>query len=538
MNNSCFFSPVIIIWTILKEVFTMSVPESVRKVARPVNTIVEDSGRDTKYRYAVRERGEIVYENGSNPRPKNGKVIGHIIDGVFVPRKEKTAEVPNMFSYGAAAFAHFFTNDIYMDLLSVYPIRDAVEIIAIAILKVIKPKIACNRYSTEYERTFVNVWYPGCAMSKNSITEFYKRIGMDSDKRRLFQEKRLSAVCKQHHIAIDGTLRQDNSSVNDLSSYSRKARVKGTRDISILYAFDTETGEPLCSEVYPGNNIDAITVTSFIKDNSIQKGIIVADKGFPLKNIKEALDKNNELHYLLPLKRGAKLIKDNCALTWDKTIHFGDRVLLCCKKEVNDKKYLYSFRDVYRAGKEDMGYVENSIKKEVFDLEKYQKQKDSFGTIVFISDLDLSEKEVYKIYSERWLLELMFAQYKGDEGLTTTNVQGDFSVIGEEFVNFIATILTSRMTKKADETGLLDTMSYGELMDDLSSAWRGVKGESVKPKDNDNYWIHTLPSVMEILVKLDIATCTKVKRNPGRPRKQKPVSDKPKRPRGRPRKKS
>ena len=43
---------------------------------------------------------------------------------------------------------------------------------------------------------------------------------------------------------------------------------------------------------------------------------------------------------------------------------------------------------------------------------------------------------------------------------------------------------------------------------------------------------------MEILVKLDIATYTKVKRNPGRPRKLKPVSDKSKRPRGRPRKNS
>ena len=32
----------------------MAVPESVRKVERPVNTIVEDSGRDTMYRYAVR----------------------------------------------------------------------------------------------------------------------------------------------------------------------------------------------------------------------------------------------------------------------------------------------------------------------------------------------------------------------------------------------------------------------------------------------------------------------------------------------------
>ena len=128
------------------------------------------------------------------------------------------------------------------------------------------------------------------------------------------------------------------------------------------------------------------------------------------------------------------------------------------------------------------------------------------------------------------------ALYKGNEGLSATNVQGDFSVIGEEFVNFIATILTSRMAKKADEAGLLDTMSYGELMDDLSSAWISAKGESVKPKDNDRHWIHTLPSVMDELVKLDLATCTREKRKPGRPRKEKPDSDTPKRPRGRPRK--
>ena len=77
--------------------------------------------------------------------------------------------------------------------------------------------------------------------------------------------------------------------------------------------------------------------------------------------------------------------------------------LLCRKTMISEKKYLYSFRDTYRAEKEDMGFVENSIRKESFDRERYLKQKDSFGTIVFISDLDLSEKEVYKIYSERWL---------------------------------------------------------------------------------------------------------------------------------------
>ena len=189
--------------------------------------------------------------------------------------------------------------------------------------------------------------------------------------------------------------------MNDLSSFSRKSRAKGTRDISILYASDTETGEPLCSEAFPGNSIDAVSVTSFLRDNSIRRGIIVADKGFPLKNIQEELDKNEELHYILPLKRNSKFIRIHDVLAWDVTIHCGDRALLCRKTMINEKKYLYSFRDTYRAGKEDKGFVENSIRKESFDRERYLKQKDSFGTIVFISDLDLSEKEVYKIYCER-----------------------------------------------------------------------------------------------------------------------------------------
>ena len=73
-------------------------------------------------------------------------------------------------------------------------------------------------------------------------------------------------------------------------------------------------------------------------------------------------------------------------------------------------------------------------------------------------------------------------------------------------------------------------------MDDLFSAGRRATSESVKLKDNDRHWIHTLPSVMDELVKLDLATCTREKRKPGRPRKEKPVSDAPKRPIGRPRK--
>ena len=100
----------------------MRVPETIRKVARPVNTVVEDSGRDGPNRYLVRERSSIRYVPGGNPQPKNGKVIGHIIDGVYVPvsRRAFTNE-PDMLSYGGAAFVKSVTDDIVSDLLEIYP---------------------------------------------------------------------------------------------------------------------------------------------------------------------------------------------------------------------------------------------------------------------------------------------------------------------------------------------------------------------------------------------------------------------------------
>lgn len=513
----------------------MPVPEEIRAVKRPVNTIVEDSGRDSVFRYSVRERGEIIYVPGSNPKPTNGKVIGHIINGEYVPKAEKTKTEPEELSYGAAAFLYTEAADLYKDLLSVYPAKDAATIMAIAFLRVLKPHIASNRYSTEYNRTFTRVYYPGCSMSKNSVTDLLKRVGMDTEKRISFFSLRMENVVKTHRLAIDGSLKQDNSRVNDFSSYSRKSRLKGVKDISLMYAFDTELKEPICSEVFPGNNLDTTAVSSFIKMNKIERGILVADKGFSIKSIETELKEHEALHYILPQKRDASIVSKNDGFSYDTVFRYKDKTIQGKKIKLKDGRFLYTFKDVYRAGKEDQNYINQSIKNGDYDKEAYEEKKERFGTIAFISDLDLPLEEVYKIYDERWLLELMFAQYKGDIGLTTTNVQGDFAVRGSEFINFIATVLTSRISKKAENCGVLDDLTYGDMMDDLSSVWRNVKGDINTPKLNDGYWrCNTLPSVFELMVKLGLAEDTSVKRKPGRPKKENTDDDKPKRKRGRP----
>lgn len=66
----------------------MPVPEEIRAVERPKNTIVEMrvNGRGD-VRYIVRERNGSVYSD-CRSRPKNGAIIGFIIDGRYVPKPE------------------------------------------------------------------------------------------------------------------------------------------------------------------------------------------------------------------------------------------------------------------------------------------------------------------------------------------------------------------------------------------------------------------------------------------------------------------
>lgn len=520
----------------------MAVPADIRAVPRPVNTIVDDSGHDGPKRYAVRQRGATKYVANGNPQPRNGKVIGHIIDHKYVPlpdgQETKQAVEPDMLSYGASALVKSVTNDLFYDLLAVYDPSDVYAMMAIATLKVIRPSITASRMSTHYNRTFVCRDYPGAPMSRNSIGKLFQRIGMDGNKRRQFYQLRLKQTAADHHIAIDGMLKQDTSTVNDLSAYSHKARVRGCCEVSVLYAYDIEKMEPLCAEVFPGNSIDASSYPSFIRDNDIKCGIIVADKGFPPSKIKNELRERPDLHFLTPIKRNDVRISDNDMLSFEGVVEGVGGHILYKKKQIKGGRFLYAYKDAGLAAKEEASYLANAEKKKTFSSEKYADKKNRFGVIVLESDLDMPPKTAYICYDDRWLLELVFNKYKSDECLDHTDVQGDFSVIGSEFINFLSTVATCRIIRKASQAGLLDKMSYAELMDDLSSAWRKTNAPS-EPTSDDGYWVHTLLGVYEELEALGLSKPVPKPEPKKRGRKPKPkdqVEPKPKRPRGRPRK--
>lgn len=484
----------------------MPVPEDIRKVPRPVNTVVQDSGRDGPKRYSVRERTGTRYISGGNPQPINGKTIGYIINHRFVPVCEKTVNPgPTMLSYGAASLVDTLSKDLLADLLDVYPPNDAYSIMALASIKVTKPGVSGTRAGSIYNMSFTNVFLPGAGLSKNSIVSLYQRIGADGTKRAEFFEHRVSRVCDEDHILIDGTLKQDTSRINDLSAFSYKARLKGCEDISILYAYDLEKMEPICAQVFPGNSIDAVSYRSFVSDNNLRKGIIISDKGFPPNEIREILARNPLLHYITPIKRNDARIAKFQLTNFDDILTGIDGIVQYKKVNTAPGVYLYAFRDAGRAAAEEKSYLDQARKKGTYDDSKYLEKKKTFGLIVFESDRNLEPKVAYLSYEERWKLELVFKAYKSDDCLDHTSVQGDFSVIGSEFVNFISSVITCRIITRATKAGLFDEMTYRDMIDDLNSAWRltSAPRESL-PVAGDEYWVHTIPKVSEILEKLGL----------------------------------
>lgn len=511
----------------------MNVPKEILDVKRPDKTIVEDSGKDGPNRYMVREHFSADERSeAGNPMAKNGRVVGHIYEGKFIEKVKTTVKktTPEILQYGPAAFAKSVSSDIQDDILSTFDVDECAKIMSLATLFAIKPKLAYCRANTFYKKTFTSYYYPGTHLSATTICNFLQQLGMGETRRNNFFAKRLERVLKTEHILIDGMLKQDTSRVNDFSRFSYKAHVKGCKDLSVLYAFDLEKMEPICCEVFPGNHLDCCSFSKFIDNFNINKGIIVADKGFPISKIESQLSKSPDLGYISPIKRDDKRIATYKMLDFDERVpNTGFNILGKCK-ELDSGHYLYSFYDPYRAGGELVGFLNQQEKnskhkktdeKNVINTDEFKKRKESAGTVTMESNRKLTLSECYLAYDERWRVEDLFRRYKNINFFGDTNVQNEFSIFGLEFIYFIATLMTSRMLIKARDAGLLENMSYDDLLEDLSETWRRTSGP-LPPKAHDSFWLVDRPEIMEEMQQLELLKdVKKIKTGKrGRPPKQ------------------
>ncbi len=449
----------------------MAVPEEIRKVKRPKGTVVCE-GRNGVY--PVREKisgGYYVDSEGKRHRPsRNGKVVGHIVDMKFVER-----EMPQLTSvamgevelksWGDVELTHRLNKDLLDHLKVRYIENEAVMIYVMAILTANNEGISYRLMQREYEESFLTEILPPVNLKRNNVSTFLRNVGRNVSRINGFMISRVECVEDDEHVIIDGSLRQDHSRVNSLSEVSRKTALRGHQEVLLMYAYSMERREPICSKVYPGNMADRTAVEDFVREFEIVNGIIVADKGFPPESIQDHVRRNPGLHYILPLKRNRKVIDDLGMYAYDARLgnESGIQCRKACLEENGERRWYYSFRDPVIASDQEMIYMSSHIGED-FDADDLNSRRREFGTLVFESDLDLESGTVYEIYNSRWLIEIFFRTQETGMDLDTTDVHSDYSVIADNFVKYLASLMVSRNLRYFDDLGLLNDNTYGDLM--------------------------------------------------------------------------
>ncbi len=475
------------------------VPQSIREVPRPPNTVVIDTKSKSCKRWSVRSRIGSKRTKGNNFAPINGPIIGYISNGQYVDKASMNKPTRHnticVLQYGPSALIYHVCKDIIADLTATFELGDAYRLMCMASLKVIYPGITSSRFKNKYEGCALSKFYPTIGLSGNSVSKFLKDLGRDTSKHIEFYAKRLSRVSSEQNIIIDGMLKQDTGN-NDLSRPFAKTHLKGHKEISVIYAYSHDMGEVLCSKVYPGNMLDAKAFRSFVSENRITKGIIVCDKGFPVSKIREQLKANPDLHYIAPYKLNAKVMQ-TYKLT-ESNYYFetpaGNRIR-SKKVKTEDGKYLYSIRDIDIANNEEGGFFKRTLTdKGHHDSADYEKSRNTFGLIVFESDLDLPIEQVLEHYFDRWWLEIVFDQYKNTLDLDLTRVQERESVIGVEFVNYLSTLILCKVRKAIMRVDALyypnSPSSFTNRMTELREIYRRVEAPALASV-NDGYWVET-----------------------------------------------
>lgn len=490
----------------------MAVPEEIRIVPRPEGTrVFAYAGRKDKYE-VKQVLGSRRVPGKKYPQPVYGPVIGHIINGMYVAKNAvptMSLENIDLKDWGNVVFCDTVNKDILADLMKVFGPKESFTLYTAAILRACRPGITDGCLRKGYYETFLSEMYTDVSLSGDSFTDLLQLLGTHNQRIKAFLTLRNDRIGPTNHRIIDSTLKKNRSRINSLSEFSHKKNSDYPM-ISIMYSYDLERMEPTCYKVYPGNMVDSRAFSDFIKDNDLTEGMIIGDRGFPFGSAEEVIAQNPDLHYMLPLKSDNSLIGRYGMYDFDEVV--GNYEGVVGKKLFIGDRWLYSFRDINRARNEELTYQKNKADFNAFD---YGRDREGFGVIVFQSDVDMTLNDAYKAYSERWLIELMFRMYKITEMFDSTREHYDSTVEGSEFINFLATIMTSRMFAVFENKGLLKGMTYGNIQKCLAKA----KME----KKNDGGWTlrRMVKKEAEILSQLVVYKPVTVKNPVGRPAKKK-----------------
>lgn len=438
----------------------MAIPKEILKIERPKNTVLKATRTPNTYSVVKRTSKRVPGEK--NPKPIELGVIGKIINGVYVPLPDKVKHEIDLKEYGPFAFCDLVCNCLFDNLLKFYELEATKKLYCIALLRTLDNGIVDDDIALQYRTSFLSEKYPNTALSPNTISKFLEETGQRTCIIDEFMNERIQQYVGDP-IVVDGMLKNSNGEMNSFSEFSRKARVKNSKDINLIYAYDLAQQEPLACSVYPGNMLDFTAFKSFLVDHPIENGFLIMDKGFNENECKLELDRLNT-KYIIPMPLSRKVIRE-FELDKNFTHCFKyDEDTIRAKKVYANGEYYYSFKSTYMEAKQKQGKISREVHKGTFDPIKFEESESKCGLIVFETNIDVEVEYLYLAYQERWEIEVLFNNYKNIINCKEVNVQGNYRLIATEFINFLSCIMSMKIKKYIFAKGLNNKYSQRKIL--------------------------------------------------------------------------
>ena len=417
----------------------MGVPQDIRAVPRPKNTVVIDTGGKGSLRYCVRARTKAV-RTAKGFQPRNGKVIGHIVDGAFVPVSSRM-KAKERRTLGCALLVADLDADLRARLAAHLGDKDADLVLALASLGILHPDLGEDLRAAQYKASLASLVFPGLDLSEKSIHALYAKIG------------------KKGADELFRSLGQAKGS--DTSSYLLLMPMECP---ATLAAFGKDAckdnGPGLCLALQDGDTGFEPVYGRLLdmKGESLPRAATGCDTGCTLFTASEAsseslrfLARERGLHYLVPVKRDDKLCKK---LSFDDLEVVDGADTPCRKKRSPDDEYLYAFAGSPAApAKQAQSQTQGKKKK---------NKKARENVRVFRSDVDLPLSCIPALAHEEALWQRILAHLA--PLLLSACTLKEREREGAGLVFLVTALVLRGIVQRAHDTGLLGKTHMGRIL--------------------------------------------------------------------------
>jgi transposase len=367
--------------------------------------------------------------------------------------RAQTVEAGNIKEYGNAMLLQESMKDLKPLLVEAFP-DSWEEIYALATVRVID-RVPLKRVGSAWDKIY------------NA-----ERINPNLHPKNLSTVLRDVGVNRAGQDFVFGSLLGDSQQlVYDLSSmFSRSMSIsqaeKGYNkdkiqvpQINLALLCNADNGLPTMIRSLPGSVRDIKTLYNSLSEIDIVNKILILDRGFFSEDVLQFLDGKN-ISYIIPTRRNSNYYKTRIHLNGH--LYYRERLIRCGRRK-DGNKFLYMFEDQRLMAEENSTLYQKLDEEKITKQELRESMKRS-GRILFVSNLDLPEKEVFELYKKREQVEKLFDSYKTALSADRLYLQDNKSVFGHVFVSFLSLYAYSKLEFALKKAELNSKISPTDLL--------------------------------------------------------------------------